>query len=379
MTVRIGRWVLWFGMVALVTAVLVPVRSEADQSYIPLAYLLIVLGGSLGAGHRLGFALATVSFLVIDFFLQTPYNRVLTFGRPADFVTLAAFYAVAGVASRLLASARHERDLALLRAEQVTALSLERERLIAEVEHVAALREAERMKDFVLTSVSHDLRTPLTTIKALAQEEQRTGTSRAAEIEEQADRLSGMVSDLLDLSRLRSGTFGVEAELNAAEDVIGAAIRQVQGILNGRTVSAVIDARAPALYGHFDFLLTLRILGNLIENALKVTAPGSAVEVSPSRDERGLVIGVADRGPGVPEVERERIFEPFYRPQGAPPDHGRAGLGLAIARALAEAQGGSIGSRPRAGGGTVFEVILPAADEPGPDPQPGPGRILVDS
>ena len=364
MTVRIGRWVLWFGMVALVTAVLVPIRSEADQSYIPLAYLLIVLGGSLGAGHRLGFALATVSFLVIDFFLQTPYNRVLTFGRPADFVTLAAFYAVAGVASRLLESARAERDLALLRADQVTALSRERERLIAEVEHVGALREAERMKDFVLTSVSHDLRTPLTTIKALAQEEQRTGTSRAAEIENQADRLSRMVSDLLDLSRLRSGTFRVEAELNAAEDVIGAAIRQVEGILNGRKVGALIDSSAPALYGHFDFLLTLRILGNLVENALKVTAPGGTVEVSPSRDERGLVIGVADRGPGVPEVERERIFEPFYRPQGSPPDHGRAGLGLAIARALAEAQGGSIRSRPRTGGGAVFEIILPAADEP---------------
>ena len=115
--VDVGRWALWFGMVVLVTVVLVPVRSEADQGYIPLAYLLIVLGGSLGAGRRLGFALATVSFLAMDYFLQMPYNRVLNFGRPADFVTLIAFYAVAGVVSRLLDTARDERDLAVRRAE----------------------------------------------------------------------------------------------------------------------------------------------------------------------------------------------------------------------------------------------------------------------
>jgi two-component system sensor histidine kinase KdpD len=357
-----ARWVLWFGVLVLVTAVLVPHRSEADQSYIPLAYLLVVLGGSIGAGHRLGFALATVSFLVMDFFLQPPYGRVLTFARPTDFVTLLSFYAVAGVASQLLESARRERDLALGRADEIAALSRERERLVAEAEHVAALRETERLKDFVLTSVSHDLRTPVTTIKALAQEEQRTGASRAAEIEQQADRLSRMVGDLLDLSRLRSGTFGAEPELNAAEDVIGAAIRQCEGILEGRRVSAVIDHGAPALYGTFDFLLTLRILGNLIENALRVSPRGGQVEVSPRREGDALVIAVADRGSGVPEAERERIFEPFYRPQGSPPDLGRAGLGLAIARALAQAQGGTVQTRERPGGGSVFEVRLPLAD-----------------
>jgi K+-sensing histidine kinase KdpD len=356
-----GRWVVWFGVVALVTAVLVPVRSEADQSYIPLIFLLIVLGGSIGAGLRLGFALATVSFLAMDFFLQMPYGRVLTFGRPTDFVTLAAFYAVAGVASQLLESARSERDLALQRAEEIAALSQERERLVAEAEHAAALRETERLKDFVLTSVSHDLRTPLTTIKALAQEEQRTGESRGAEIEQQADALSHMVSNLLDLSRLRSGTFGVTPELNAAEDVIGAAIGRCQGILDGRRVDAVIDHGAPALYGTFDFLSTLRILGNLIENALRVTPPGGRVEVSPRQDGETVVIEVADRGPGIPAAERERVFEPFYRPPGSPPDLGRAGLGLAIARALANEQGGAVRYRERPGGGSIFEVALPAA------------------
>src|SRR4051812_30487509 len=170
----IGRWILWFGIFALVTAVLLAVRSDADQSYIPLAFLLVVLGGSIGAGHALGFALATASFLVMDYFFQAPYYQVFTFARPADVVTLAAFYAVAGVASQLLNSARRERESAVEQANEVMRLSRERTRLVAQAEHAQALREAERLKDFVLTSVSHDLRTPLTTIKALAQEEQRT-------------------------------------------------------------------------------------------------------------------------------------------------------------------------------------------------------------
>jgi signal transduction histidine kinase len=126
----------------------------------------------------------------------------------------------------------------------------------------------------------------------------------------------------------------------------------------------VLDPAAPALYGSFDFLSTLRILGNLIENALRVTPPGGRVEVSPRRDGAMVVIEVADRGPGVPEAERGRLFEPFYRPRGSPPDLGRAGLGLAIAQALAQAQGGGVGYRERAGGGSVFQVALPAADTP---------------
>jgi K+-sensing histidine kinase KdpD len=358
----LGRWVLWPGMLLLVTFVLVSVRTEAEQSYVPLAYLLVVLGGSIGGGHPLGFTLATASVLLMDYYLQVPYNRVLTFGRRTDFMTLAAFWAVAGVASQLLNVARRERDLALQRAREVAELSKERERLVAEAEHVAALREAEGLKHFLLTSVSHDLRTPLTTLKALAQEEQRTGESRAAEIEQQVDGLSRMVSDLLDLSRLHAGTFGASLELNAAEDVIGAVIRQSQGILNGRRLTAVFDADSPALYGRFDFLLTLRILGNLVENALRLSPEDEVVEVSARRQGRALLIEVSDRGPGVPEPERERIFEPFYRPLGSPPDRGRAGLGLAIARQLALAQGGTVHCRGREGGGSVFALVLEAAD-----------------
>jgi two-component system sensor histidine kinase KdpD len=450
-----ARWLIWLGVLVLMTVALVAMRAETEQTYVPLTYLLLVLGGSVGGGRRLGFTLACVSFVIIDYFLQTPYDSI-SFGKSVDFVTLVAFFATAAVASQLLERARVERDAAVRHAEEVLALSrlgseslsaaraddavaavasvirielgaeectivpgsappgiearadprevalpldahnrvvgtlvlrfalpvafrpgqqaflealsyyaalaLERARLAEEAEHIAALREADRMKDFVLASVSHDLRTPLTTIKALAQEERRTGIMRGAEIEEQADRLTRMVADLLDLSRLRSGGFAFAPELNAAEDVIGAAIRQCEGIADDRRITVALDGVSPALYGTFDYLQTLRILVNLLENGVRHGPVAEVVELSVRRDADTLIFAVADRGPGIASEERERVFEAFYRPEGSLPDRGRAGLGLAIARSLAEGQGGSLRYRSRAGGGSVFEVRLPAAD-----------------
>ena len=342
-----ARWLLWVGMLIGVTFALVSMREVNEQTYVPITYLLIVLGGSASGGRKLGFTLACASFLIIDYYLQTPYDR-LSFGKSLDFVTLAAFLVTAGAASELLARARRDRDEALRHADQV--------------EKITALREADRMKDFVLASVSHDLRTPLTTIKALAQDDQRTGARHAREIEEQADRLTRMVADLLDLSQLRAGTFAVTPELNAAEDVVGAAIRQCAALTDGRRVVAVLDGSSPALYGTFDFVQTLRILVNFLENALRFTPTGGEVSVAVRREHGELVFGVSDRGPGIAEAERERVFDAFYRPQGALADRGRAGLGLAIAQTLAKAHGGSVACRLREGGGSVFELRLPAAD-----------------
>jgi two-component system sensor histidine kinase KdpD len=242
------------------------------------------------------------------------------------------------------------------------ALAVERARLVVSAERAEALREADRLKDIVLASVSHDLRTPLTTIKALAQHGALRGDQNALAIEEQADRLGQLVADLLDLSRLQGGALPVKPELNTAEDLVGAATRQVTGLLSDRTLETKLDLDEPALVGRFDFVQSLRILSNLLENALRYSPPPAPVELSVHRDGTALVFAVADRGPGVPASERERIFEPFYRPAASAADVGGAGLGLAIARRLAELQGGSLGYAPRPGGGSIFTLRLPAGD-----------------
>ena len=244
------------------------------------------------------------------------------------------------------------------------ALAVDRVRLVAEAEHAEALREADRLKDIVLASVSHDLRTPLTTIKALAQSEAMQGNRSAAAIEEQADRLTRLVSDLLDLSRLKGGGFAVTPEINTAEDLIGAAVRQTRGLFGDRPLRTVIDLDSPALVGHFDFSQSLRVLCNLLENAVRYSPASQPIELAARRDGDMLEFTVADRGPGISAGDVARIFEPFYRATGATPDAGRAGLGLSIARTLAEIQGGVVTYAPRAGGGSVFSLKLPAANVP---------------
>jgi two-component system sensor histidine kinase KdpD len=240
------------------------------------------------------------------------------------------------------------------------ALGLERVRLTIEAEHAGALREADTLKNAVLAAVSHDLRTPLTTIKAIAQEIADSGDERAAVVEVEADRLNQYVSNLLDLSRLNAGALQVTRELVPIEDLLGAALQQLTGIRGGRDIRVEVPTDGPMLTACLDFGLTLRALGNLIENALRYSE-ATAVDVRAYRDEGRVHIAVADRGPGIPTADQARVFEPFQR--GSISADGRgAGLGLSIARRALEAQGGTVTFTPRPGGGSVFTMSIPASD-----------------
>jgi len=240
------------------------------------------------------------------------------------------------------------------------ALGVERVRLAAAAERAAILQQEHRTKDAIIASVSHDLRTPLTTIKGLAHEIAASGDERAEIIEEEADRLNGFVAQILDLSRIAAGTGVSDIQPNEAEDLLGAAAQQVAGRLRGRELRIDVGGEEPLLFGRFDFAQTLRALVNLIENAVKYSPPEAPIGLSARRDGAWLVFSVADRGPGVPPDERERIFEPFYRRRTAGPDVGGAGLGLSIARGIAEAQGGGVSYDDRPGGGSVFSIRVPA-------------------
>jgi two-component system sensor histidine kinase KdpD len=248
------------------------------------------------------------------------------------------------------------------------ALGVERVRLVAELERAESLRQVDAMRGALLAGVSHDLRTPLTTIKALASRLRERGSAEAATIDDEADRLNRLVGDLLDLSRLNAGAMSLRVELNAADDLIGAALQRVAGALDGRRVivaaaAPVADgAEPPAAFGRFDFVQAQRALVNLLENAAKYGPRDQPIELAVERRDDRLRFRVADRGPGVTEGERERVFEPFYRAPDALPDVGGAGLGLAIARRLAVEQGGDVEYEPRPGGGSVFTLVLPAAE-----------------
>ena len=353
MTSRV-RWLLWATVLAVVTLCLLAVRDKLDAAYVALAYLLVVQGGSAHAGGRLGLALTVVAFVAFDVLFVPPYGS-LAVSRPGEWLVLIGFFVTSLVASQLFERGRREAETARLRADEIARLSdLTR--------HTEALHDAARLKDALLASVSHDLRTPLTTIKALAHELAADGEERAMTIEEEADRLTRLVADLLDLSRLSSGAPGVSPEPNEAEDLIGVALQRVAGTAAGREIRVTLDEREPLLFGRFDFSQTLRALVNLLENALKYSAPPAPVELNARRDGHWLAFSVADRGHGVPSEERERIFQPFYRPPGATADVSGAGLGLAIARAIIVAQKGTLDVAAREGGGSVFTLRVPAVE-----------------
>ena len=243
------------------------------------------------------------------------------------------------------------------------ALGVERARLAAEAEHAAALREADRLKDALLASVSHDLRTPLTTIKAMAHDLRTLGDERSEIIEQEADRLNRFVADLLDLSRLNAGALPLHVELNAVDDLLGALVQRVEASLGTKRLVVSLEPGDALLFGKFDFVQALRALANLVENAKKYDRSDAPIEVTAERHGAEIAIQVADRGPGVPERERARLFEPFQRSDAAPRDGRGAGLGLSIARRVAEAQGGRLVYAAREGGGSVFTLLLPAISE----------------
>ncbi len=242
------------------------------------------------------------------------------------------------------------------------AVALEWQRLSASAARAAAAAEASRMKELVLVSASHDLRTPLTTIKALAEGGTLDGSATGRAIVEQVDRLTRLVSDVLELSRLDGTDAPLEIAVNTAEDLVGGVVRQTAGVLDGRRLDVELTLEPAALAGRFDYVSSLRILTNLIENAVRYTAAGDSVQLRVTGDADWLAFTVSDRGPGVPAAEREAIFEPFYRAPSATVDAGRVGLGLAIARRLAAAQGGTLVYHAREGGGSTFTLRLPRTE-----------------
>ncbi|GAC1453393.1 MAG: hypothetical protein PVSMB1_01900 [Gemmatimonadaceae bacterium] len=354
-TIRLIDWTLWLGLLVVSTAIMRSVRPDIEQANAAFVYILIVLGATVGGERWLGILVAVLGFLAINYYFQSPFDT-LTVGHPLDWLALISFLSTALVANHLLARTRAEAERARKHAEEVEALS-------EEVRHAEALREASRLKDILLASVSHDLRTPLTAIRALAQDIAADGSRarpHAEIIVGQADRLNKMVADVLDLSRLKAGAFTMNAEVNTAEDLLGATMRQFLGVPEAKRIETVIDYSRPALLGTFDFVQSLRVMTNLVDNALRCSRV-APVTITVKQSNGALLFQVADRGPGVPVAERERIFESFYRPNGASADAGAAGLGLSIARQLAEAQGGRVSYAERPGGGSIFTFELPAA------------------
>jgi len=243
------------------------------------------------------------------------------------------------------------------------ATALERAELVVAAQKAHLQVQTEQLRNALLSSVSHDLRTPLAVItgaaSALGDEVIATPSGRELvdTISSEATRLNRLVRNLLDMTRLEAGALHIQKEWQPIEEVVGVALNRLEDQLEGRPVTVNLDPSLVPL----DEVSIDQVLTNLLENALKHTPAGTPIDITARKIEGAVEVEIADRGPGVPPGQEERIFEKFYR---AAEGQGGVGLGLTICRGIIAAHGGHLYVENRVGGGAAFRFTLPIEGEP---------------
>jgi two-component system sensor histidine kinase KdpD len=268
-----------------------------------------------------------------------------------------------------------QRDGALLTPDQKrlldslsdqAALAIERLHLAEEMDQARVAAETEKLRAALLTSISHDLRTPLASIlgSATSLRHYRAQLSDADQdellgtISEEAERLNHFIANLLDMTRLESGALAPNLDLIELGDVVGSVLRRAQKLTQGHKIVLDIEAGLPLL--RIDPVLFEQVLFNLIDNAAKYAHPGTNITLRARRESGTVRIMVMDEGPGLPDADREKVFDKFYRVRAGDSQRAGTGLGLAIARGFMEAMGGAITAANRSDGpGAVFTLTLP--------------------
>ena len=340
---RAGSYLWTVALVGLVTAVGIPLRGRLADPDVVMLYLVAIGIAAARFGRRPSVVAAGLSVLGYDFFFVAPYH---TF-RIADqhyVLTFVMMFAVGLVTSGIA-----------LRVRQ---------------------GEVEAMRSALLSTVSHDLRTPLAAITGAATvlrdasaeltPGQRTELLDA--ICEEAERLEQLVANLLDMTRVEAGALQIKRDWVPLEEVVGTTLARVEPRLGGRDVKTDLPATLPLV--SVDPVLLEHMFVNLLENATKYTPAGAPIDVSARVAHGAVEVDVADRGPGIPEAEVERLFEKFTR--GAHVGVPGAGLGLAICRGVAQAHGGTLTYENRPGGGALFRFRLPLTGAAAPTVRPEP-------
>ena len=246
----------------------------------------------------------------------------------------------------------------------LVAIAAERARAVERLGKAEAAREGEQLRSALLDSITHDLRTPLTSIKASVTSllsETKSEDLHKRElltiINEEADRLNQLVGDAAEMARLDAGEFELKLEPHSIQEIVGAAIEQAKPFLGNRPVRLELDGVLPPVRADLDRVRD--VLVRLIENANAYSPPGTPVTISAEQSDSTLVTSVADQGPGIEEMEIGLIFDRFYRGKDQRFQVQGTGMGLPIAKAIVEAHGGTIGVTSQLGHGSVFYFSLP--------------------
>jgi K+-sensing histidine kinase KdpD len=370
------------GIVA-VTAVLRLLGEHINSTTVALAMLLVVLFVAARWGARPAIVASVLGVFCFNFFFLRPLHT-LTIADPDNWVALIAFLITAVTAGQLSASATR-------RAEEAEAGRREIERLYDELRlaferasHAEALRQSERLKSALLDAVTHDLRTPLTSIKASVTtmlDELKTKASDASPavlseegrremlevINEECDRLNRFIEGLVEMARIEAGEFRLRRRWGTIEEMVEMALARAKTLTDQHRVEVDIERYLPIVL--VDARAVSEVFYTLVDNAAKYSPAGTLIRIAGSRTENETIRAtVEDCGPGIPIELRERVFDKFFRAIRAADSNksqpSGTGMGLAIARGIVEAHSGRIWIESGAAGlGTRVVFTLPIGDE----------------
>ena len=348
----------------VVSAVLHFVVGLTSTAAIDCIFLLAVTLCAVFLGRGAAIAAAFVLSVLQNYWFLPPLYT-FSIGRREDWVAYLTFIASALIVGQLSAIAEHRAELAEGQRESLQAANTALECALEQAQGAEGLRRSEQVKSALLDAVTHDLRTPLTSIKASVttlltsttlQSETRRDLLRV--IDEECDRLDDFIESMIRLANLRSGSIVASNVRCSVAEVIDAALLRLGRRMDQHPVE-ISNIDGAELQG--DPALVAEVMYALLDNAAKYAPPGTPVKITVAEQPAGMIaIDVQDSGPGIPQSERHRIFERFHRST----DRGHGiGMGLAIAKDIAEAHGGSIVALETPHGrGSLFRMSLPTAE-----------------
>ncbi len=359
------------GLVIVLTAALVPFRADVSRAAPGLILVFAVVVAGLVGGRIAAVVTALSAALAFNLAFIPPF-WTLAIDVVEDVIALAALTAVGLTVGTLVAREAEHRRAAEQRTRELQALheryeavQAEREQLAEEATRVAVLEQVDEQRAALLRSVSHDLRTPLSTIRAVTSD-LRAGTgyddtTRDELLDlviDEAERLDRIVANLLSLSRIEAGALQPERQAVDLQELVADAAGRLDRLF--QRVRVELDFASELPLADADYSQLDQVVTNLLENAARHSPRGSTVRVGGRlRGDGMLGVFVEDEGPGIPAGDRHHVFEPFWRGEGS----SSSGVGLAICKAIVEAHGGSITVESGPGRGTAFVLTLPARHE----------------
>ncbi len=320
-----------------------------------LSLLLVVLAVAATWGLAEAIVASLVAATCFNLFFLPPLGT-WTIADPQNWVALFSFLVVSIVASQLSERARRKAREALAHQQETT-------RLAELAQRAEMVRQSEEFKSTLLDALAHELKTPLTSLKASLSALRAAPANRAellAIVEEETDRLNRLVSEVLHMARLEAGKLRLNREACAVDTLIRGAAEDARRVLDGRGLDVRESGPLPRVSADAELIRT--VLRHLLDNAAKYSAPGGRIVVSAEQAGSGVSIRVADSGPGLSETEVERIFERYYRGARTRDAVPGMGIGLAISREIVAAHGGRLWAESSQGQGTTFVFTLPLAE-----------------